>query len=253
MADRSAEMAFSSMLADSPAKRVIDQLRNNFRLVPLGDEKILPALQKAVVAGSLTALHELHQLVWDHVAGQNFVTGNHSDATLAVLDAEMTRARHQLPTAGYLSPSMREYLLSAAVAGMGDYAAIRHADRQLTGKNPIASGTFLFPGPETAAPKPPRERPAGEPAAEDAPAGDAQSVRALFGISVVVGLLALALLITYFAYSGSAGASLVVRVNYDVGVIIGGTLAGAGVLIAALAYARRRGLAGGGEPPKDAA
>jgi hypothetical protein len=58
----------------------------------------------------------------------------------------------------------------------------------------------------------------------------------MLGISLLVAFLALAVLITYLAYTGATEARMEVHVDYDVGAIIGGTLAGSGVLIASIAY-----------------
>jgi hypothetical protein len=264
MNERCIETTLASVQAESPVKRVIEQLRNNIRHVPLDDEKLLSALHKTIIAGSLTALHELHELVWETVAGQNFVTGRLSEATLAALDADMTRTRNLLPTAGYLSPSMREYLLTNVVLGIGDFAASRHADGQQpagtavtaaagTGAagamgaagaagasgSPNSTGTFTFPDAAALSSRSRRHEAPAAPAGPGAHTAEALSVRTALGLALAAGLLAVTVIVTYFAYSGSADASLEVHVNYDVGAIIGGTLAGVGILIAAIAYAKR--------------
>jgi hypothetical protein len=251
MEERSVEIGRSA-IADSPAKRVIDQLRNNIRLVPLDDEKFLSVLHKAVVAGSLTALRDLHQLVWETISGQNFATGNHSDATLAILDVEMTRSRDQLPTVGYLSPTMREYLLSSLVYGMTDYAAARYAEGQKDASRSAAvqglaagnSGGYEFPADEDVRAGSFHAPGAAAPAAGAHPAADHRKQRltgrVMLGAALLGSLLALAMLVTYLAYAGAAAATLQVRVDYDIGAIIGATLGGSGVLIAAITYAMRR-------------
>jgi hypothetical protein len=270
MNERCIETTHATVQVENPVKRVIDQLRNNIPLVPVDDAKLLTALHKTIIAGSLTALHELHELVWETVAGQNFVTGHLSDATLAALDAEMTRTRDLLPTAGYLSPSMREYLLTNVVLGLGELAASRYTDGQKvrgtvvtaagtgaasgtsgtsgsagstgsTGSTGFTgfSGTFAFPDAEVLPSRSRRQEPPAAPAGPAAHAADALSVRTALGLALAAGLLAVAVLVTYFAYCGSPAATLEVRVNYDVGTIIGGTLAGVGLLIAAIAYAKR--------------